>query len=550
MHITFTPGPGITVIDHTEGVTINASPVNQDAPVASQKAGEAAEAWGSPTIELIEALLLQAYPDAADALAPLVNRLRDQLQQQADTIHRQQAMLQQQAEVIQALRDQVAKNSRNSSKPPSSDGLKKPRRRSLRTRTARNSGGQPGHPGHTLKRVAHPDHIQVHPVETCSRCRRRLAEVEPQAYEKRQVFDIPPVRIEVTEHRAEIKVCPDCGERVKAAFPEEVTQPVQYGPRIKAQASYFNNYQLIPLARTCETLGDLYGHTPAEALVIEANRALVACLEPSTAAIREQLTQAAVAHFDESGLRVAGQLKWLHVASTERLTHYTPHPKRGQEGMQAAGILPQFHGTAVHDHWKSYFTFDNCEHALCNAHYLRELYFVHEQYDQPWAQAMADLLLNIKRAVDRAPPEQNALPPDRIADFEQQYDRLVAQGLAANPPPPESPTKKRGRKKQSPPKNLLDRLRDFKPQLLKFMHDFRVPFDNNLAERDVRMIKVKQKISGAFRTQSGAETFCTIRGYISTVRKHDHNVIDAIQDAFMGNPFIPPSVQPVDKRPE
>jgi len=449
-----------------------------------------------------------------------------------------QQRLREQAAVIQSLRDQLAKNSRNSGKPPSSDGLKKPRTRSLRRKTGRRSGGQKGHKGHTLNMVEQPEHIRVHEVPTCPHCAADLQSVEPSGYERRQVFDIPPVRIEITEHQAEIKVCPECGERLKGDFPSGVTQPVQYGPRLKAQASYLNNYQLIPLARTCELLGDFYEHTPAEAFVLEANAAVVDQVEPSLATIKQQLIAAAVTHFDESGLRVEAKLNWLHVASTNHLTYYGVQPRRGQEGMKAIGILPEFEGRAVHDHWKSYFTFDNCQHALCNAHHLRELQFVLDQYEQPWAQEMAQLLVEIKNKVEATPPDQAALPQECIAHFEQHYDELITQGLEANPPPPNPPPKKRGRKKQSPPKNLLDRLQQFKPQVLAFMYDFRVPFDNNLAERDVRMVKVKQIVSGAFRTRTGAETFCAIRSYISTTRKHGRNVIDAIYDALTGNPFI------------
>jgi transposase len=330
---------------------------------------------------------------------------------------------------------------------------------------------------------------------------------------------------------------------VKGDFPSDVTQPVQYGPRLKAQASYLNNYQFIPLARTCELLGDFYGHTPSEAFVLDANATLVDQAEPSLATIKQQLIAADVAHFDESGLRVEDRLNWLHVASTNQLTYYAVHPKRGQVGMKALGILPEFKGRAVHDHWKSYFTFDNCQHALCNAHHLRELQFVLDQYEQNWAREMAQLLLDIKDEVHEAPLDQTTLSPELLAHFEQRYNELIAQGLEANPPPADPPPRKRGRKKQSPPKNLLDRLQQFKPQVLAFMYDFRVPFDNNSAERDVRMVKVKQKVSGTFRTRTGAETFCAIRSYISTVRKHGRNVLDAIHDALTGNPFVPYAFQ-------
>lgn len=286
-------------------------------------------------------------------------------------------------------------------------------------------------------------------------------------------------------------------------------------------------------------MGDFYDHTPAEALVLEANTAMVEQTEPSRTATKQQLLDAEVAHFDESGLRVEGKLNWLHVTCTEQLTHYAVHPKRGQEAMKDIGILPEFEGRAVHDHWQSYFTFDDCQHALCNAHHLRELQFVVDQYEQEWALEMTKLLLDIKAEVEAARPYQSSLPSERIAHFEQRYDELIDQGLEANPPPATPPPKKRGRKKQSPPKNLLDRLQQRKPEVLAFMYDFRVPFDNNLAERDVRMVKVKQKVSGAFRTRTGAETFCAIRSYISTVRKHGLNVIDAMYDALTGSPFIP-----------
>lgn len=481
-----------------------------------------------PTEGKREQLEKMDKPDLIDLGEILLGRM-----QQVETL------VQEQAATIQALQDRLAKNSGNSSKPPSSDGLKKPRTHSLRQKTGRKPGGQKGHQGHTLKMRDNPDHIEAHQLDCCPHCRCDLASVSPSGYVRRQVFDVPPVSIEVTEHQAEIKECPHCQTMVQAVFPPEVSQPVQYGSRLKAQASYLNSYHFIPHARTAELFGDFYGHAPAPALIKEANQAVETGSEPALDAIYEQLSQAEVAHFDESGLRVAGKTQWLHVASTEELTWYQVHPKRGQEAMTDIGILPTFSGRAVHDHWPSYQTFDTCDHAYCNAHHLRELQFVTDQYQQPWAAQMAHLLLDIKAQVAQTALVADALTPEQITHFEQRYDDILQQGFQANPPPIEPPPKHRGRTKQSPPKNLLDRLDKYKPDTLAFMYDFHVPFDNNLAERDVRMIKVKQKVSGSFRTELGAKTFCAIRSYISTVRKQGGHVITAIQQALNGNPFIP-----------
>jgi transposase len=474
------------------------------------------------------------------ALIAIIVALQQQIVEQATVIIALQQQIAEQAAVIQDLRDQLAKTSQNSGKPPSSDGLKKPRRtRSRREKGKRRSGGQPGHQGHTLQQVAPPDHVRCHEATRCPHCATDLHDVEVKAVEKRQVFDLPPVRMEVTEHQAAIKVCPHCGETVRGVFPEAVTQPVQYGPRIKAQAVYLNTYQLLPLARIGELFEDFYGHAPSEALVLEANNRVVDQAAPTLAAIKDGVIEADVAHFDETGARVEGKLHWVHVASTETLTVYAVHPKRGQAGMQDIGILPAFRGRAMHDHLAAYLQFDACQHAFCNAHHLRELQFVVDQYHQPWAQAMIGLLLEIKAEVEAAPLEWTGLPPDRCQHYETCYDDLLRQGFEANPPPDPPPKPKRGRRKQSPPKNLLDRLQRHQAETLAFMYDFQVPFDNNLAERDVRMIKVKQKIAGTFRTQSGAAVFCAIRSYISTARKQGHNVIDSIHAALTGRPFLP-----------
>ena len=246
---------------------------------------------------------------------------------------------------IQELEDQLAKHSRNSGKPPSSDGLKKPRTQSLRKKSGRKPGGQKGHRGQTLTMVETPDHIEYHSVAFCPQCETDLSDEESAAYVRRQVFDVPPVQVEVTEHRAEVKVCPHCEQRVQAEFPEAVSQPVQYGQRIRAQASYLNTYHFIRMERTVALIGDFYGHAPSPALVSAANEAMSAGIEPALTAIWSALQKEEVAHFDESGMRVAGALQWVHVSSTPLLTYLAIHAKRGREALQAIGILPQFKPT-------------------------------------------------------------------------------------------------------------------------------------------------------------------------------------------------------------
>jgi len=467
----------------------------------------------------------------------LIQALRQQVAGLQEQIAAQQALIQQ-------LQDQLAKDSHNSGKPPSSDGLKKGRRKSLRQSGQRPRGGQRGHKGRTLMQVAEPEHVVVHGLAGCPHCQTELTEVTVEGHVKRQVFDIPPASIEVTEHQVEVKQCPGCGVCVKGEFPSHVTQPTQYGPRLKAFACYLYSQQFIPLARIRELLTALYGHAPSEPAILAAVRQLASHTQASLEQIRQQLITAPVVHFDESGLRVDGLLRWLHVASTEKLTHYHVHDKRGHVGMRVAGILPHFKGVALHDYWRSYFKFRDCQHCLCNVHHLRELRFIVEQYEQTWAAQMERLLLDIKAEVASTSALHTALPPDRLAHYEAQYDALIAQGFADNPSAAKTKPRPIGRPKQSPPKNLLDRLHKHKAGVLAFMYDFRIPFDNNLVERDVRMIKVQQKVSGCFRTLDGAHTFCAIRSYISTARKHGINAINAIYDAFLDQPFIPDTSQP------
>jgi len=440
---------------------------------------------------------------------------------------------------VQRLKDQRAKNSRNSSKPPSSDGFKKPSPKSLRPRGRRKPGGQKGHPGSTLTMVANPDHTILYPIERCERCGRPLTEEAPSAVEKRQVFDIPPIQMEVTEHQAEIKPCPQCGYLNKAAFPEQVKAPVQYGPRLKAIAVYLRHYQLLPYHRTCELVRDLFSTELSEGTLTEITETCSASLQQPLDEIRKRLAQSPVVHFDETGSSVEGTRHWLHAASTTQLTYYKIHPKRGTQAMDQIGILPHFTGRAIHDFWKPYLTYE-CDHGLCNAHHLRELTFLYEQHHQGWAKEMIECLLDIKKAVDETRCSSDTLFKEQIQEFEQRYQTILDEGYQENPLPERDPgTKRRGRRKKSKARNLLERLDTHRTQVLAFMYEFSVPFDNNLAERDLRMAKVQQKISGTFRSQDGATSFCRIRSYISTARKNALNALEALRNAFSGKPYIP-----------
>lgn len=442
-----------------------------------------------------------------------------------------------QEERIKDLENRLNKNSRNSSKPPSSDEFIKPK--SQRKKSGKKSGGQKGHKGQTLKMAQTPDVTRIHRVKSCQGCGHSLEDVPPKCLEKRQEFDVPPTRMIVTEHQAETKQCTCCGLENRAPFPEGVEMPVQYGPHIKSLLVYLNQYQMIPYRRAVELMEDIYGVSISEGTLFNSITAAFDALEPVEKEIIARLVNEAVVCTDETGLRIEAKRQWLHVVSTEKLTHYGHHPKRGSDATDAIGILPEFTGVAVHDYWKPYYKYD-FRHSLCNAHHLRELAGIAELTGQTWPLEMKELLLEIKTLVEERKNSLKELNAEEINNFEQRYDRIVEKGYLANPPPEPLPGK-RGRKKQSKARNMLNRLHGHRPEVLAFMYNFNVPFDNNQAERDIRMVKVKQKISGVFRSAQGAEMFCRIRGYISMVRKHSIPVLDALRAALEGNPFVPES---------
>lgn len=453
------------------------------------------------------------------------------------------------AERIQKLEDQLAKNSRNSRKPPSSDGFDKPAPHSLRKRRRRRSGGQSGHAGHKLEMVKKPDHIELHKVDQCVYCQQSLKQQRVERREKRQVLDLPKVRMQVTEHQAQVKHCPGCGKETRAEFPKGVTQAVQYGAEAKAQMVYLNQEQHIPLKRTCDVFEELYAHRPAEGTIYAAGAEAAQKVLATNESIKEHLTlHEAVIGNDETGMRIDGRLYWLHTTCTTFLTYYAYHSKRGKLAMDAINILPRFKGRVVHDDLPSYFQYA-VWHALCNAHHLRVLLFLQERYPQKWIEPLIALLLQIKQKVEVAQKKnETRLSKRQETLFSTRYDRLIQQGLRANPASPTSNRKagQRGRLKQKPARNLLLRLKEHKAAVLAFMVDFKVPFDNNQSEPDLRMMKVKQKISGCFRSEAGAEIFCQIRTYLSTTRKNGLLALHALRLAFMGTPYLPSFVSPLD----
>jgi hypothetical protein len=449
--------------------------------------------------------------------------------------------------LVAELRAQLGQNSRNSSKPPSSDGYakepaEKNKKRSLRRRSGRKPGGQQGHKGHHLERRENPDRTVLHPVKECECCGRDLTGAPIEQSQCRQVFDLPEMpALECVEHWTHKRRC-QCGHLTGSSFPAGVSAPVCYGPRIRALGIYLVSYQHLPYERAAEILTD-WARAPISVATLQAFIAQGAeGLEEFLDEIRTQLASAEVAHFDETGGRIDGRLGWIHSASTDTLTLLSAHRKRGVEAMLAAGVLGAFRGVAVHDGWAPYRNFTEAEHALCGAHHLRELIAAEEQ-GQAWALGMGCLLLDTKDAVEAAKTAgRKQLSRKALAELHASYRALIKAGYEENPTV--AAKDDRPQPKRTKAQNLLIRLDQREREVLRFATDFRVPFDNNLSERDLRMVKLQQKISGCWRTTQGAERFLAIRSYLSTAKKQGQRPIDVLSQLAAGQPWLPNAAGP------
>ena len=473
----------------------------------------------------------QAFDALPDAIQSYIRYLEA-------VIDQQQTQIEQLKSRNNELEGRLSKNSANSSKPPSSDGMKR-KPKSQRKRSGKAPGAQQGHTGKGLSQVDNPDFVITYAPESCLGCGSQLGTVSGNCAEKRQVFDVPKPKIQVTEHRVEEKTCPCCGKVTRAFFPENVTGPVQYGERTRALIAYFSHQQFIPVERLCEIFEDVFAMPLSSGTRANVDQQLFKQLESFEANLKAYLLASQVLNFDESGVRCEKKLHWVHVASSQAATFYMIHSKRGQEAMEEADILPQFKGIAVHDHWRPYFSFQQLEHGLCNAHHLRELTFIYEQKKEEWAKEMHDLLIHANNEVHRHFSE-GKLPNGLLLKIEQDYQKILKAGFDYHASLTPLPRSKRGKQKQREGKNLLDRLKEKRDCVLRFAHDFSVPFTNNQGEQDIRMIKLKQKISGCFRTLQGGQIFCRIRSYISTARKQGWKILDVLAEAIRGSPRLLP----------
>ena len=428
----------------------------------------------------------------------------------------------------------ITKDSHNSSRPPASDPPWAKRTKNLRRPSGKRAGGQPGHRGHSLRFIAHPHRVIEHRPPACRKCQTSLASAQVVSHHRQQVWEVVPAKLKVTEHRMCVLRCQACGQRTRGQFTGAVRSSVQYGPGVKAHVLYLHQYQLLPYQRTAEAMRELFGCPLSAGTVANIVKECANQLVTTELQIKRKLRRSAVIHADETGLRINKRLGYVHVASTPSLTHYAAANHRGQTAMDEINVLPQYRGTVVHDGHLAYKSYTRCRHALCCVHLLRELKYFEELSEETkaWAAPLKELLLEMKAAVERRREAGGkSLSEDEFRRLTESYDHLVGSGReAASPPEVPEPVKQQAR-------NLLLRLERRREEVLMFLTDFAVPFDNNQAERDLRMVKLQQKTSGCFRSEERARQFCRIRSYVSTMRKQGKGVLPALLGACRGAPL-------------
>ena len=476
----------------------------------------------------------------------LSNRIRQihQLNQTVKELNKQLGEAREQTRLAREAHLATAmKNSQNSSLPPSRDPCK--RTKSLRQQSGRKPGGQVGHRGATREMFEEPDHLVIHAPESCSLCGSSLDAAEIKGSERRQIHDLPAQRIEVTEHQSQTKVCERCGMKNKAKFPAGINAPVQYGEGIRAAVTYLIGYQLLPFGRCAETMNDLFNcQVSAGTLATIFHAGARETVEPLLL-IKEGISKSEVIGVDETNLRVKQKQQWVHVSSTEQLTLLCHDKRRGSAAIENIGILSGYKGVCVHDGFSAYDQYLQCQHSLCNAHILRELNYVIETSKADWAQEMKQLLLEIKAEVGKSKAAgKKRLTVRQSKELLVRYDRIVSEAGKLYPPLKRKKYRSKARRPRESPivgaaRKLVNRLNAKRDQVLFFMRDFRVPFDNNQAERDLRMLKAKQKVSGCFRTEKGAAEFCQMRSYVSTMKKQGHGIMEAIKSVFAGETIMP-----------
>lgn len=467
-----------------------------------------------------------------------VNALNASLNSLQQSFDAQTALIAQLNQTIQELKEQLNKNSKNSSKPPSSDGFKKPAPKSLRKPSGKKVGGQKGHQGTFLSVLSDPDEIVKHMPSACEGCPHyKMCKGTACVAEKRHVIDAV-VTVNVVEHQLlEIPICMLHGDTRKGNFPNDVKATVQYGENLQALSVALNTVGAVSVKRTHEILSGVFNIPLATGTISNMVKRCANAVSETVNRIKQKVANSGLGHFDETGTRVDKKLWWVHDASNCEFTYLDISPKRGYLGMEQCGVLPLFHGIAMHDCWASYWSYEDCQHAVCCAHLLRELTGVAENHpEQKWASAFIDLLLEMKKVKDKAVEVgKETLSYYHYHKFDKRYDELIKQAREENPLPVTT-EKKRGRKKKGKILALVERLDNYKASVCLFIHNFMVPFDNNQAERDLRMIKVKTKVSGCFRSEEGARDYLKIMSYIGTAHKQGYNAYDAIRKAISGCP--------------